>query len=119
MPIFFENYNPQNFEEAVDILFSTLDEDDASYIRESGTSGLHLWFGMAMRNAWGLWHNSDLAVSMKDQFGLKHADDLSGLILAGLEQRVNGEPLDVSEEVEHYKKHWINMGIDPLTQEPL
>lgn len=41
----------------------------------------HDSIGRQMRNRWGLWHGSPLAVHMKERFGLEHPDDMSHKIL--------------------------------------
>lgn len=120
MPINLE-IQPKTLEQAIKICVSDLTDDEKDFIK-AGVGGLHFGAGMAMRNSWGLWHNSPLAQHIKETYGLGHADDMSGLILEGVVAYVkNGffDMKDLEPVVQRYKDHWANYGIDPLTQKKI
>lgn len=116
MPIDFTRI-PSSLHEAMIQCTENLNEEEVGFIKENGTIILHHDLGMQMRNAWGLWDaKSPLHQFFKKEFGLGHADDMSGMILSCVEAKVNGEAFNPYKQAEKYKKHWIDMGIDPLTQ---
>lgn len=110
---------PKTLDEAVDLIVADLRPEDRDYIAIEGVSGAHHGFGMHMRNGWGLWHDSPLAQHFKTTYGLGHADDMSGMILAAVEAKVRGQIFDPEPEVARYKEHWRRYGVDPLTQKPV
>lgn len=104
-----ENYSPRTLYGAVGIIVNNLDESEWKLIKDQGVSWTHFSFGMALRNAWGLWQDSELAQYFKKEFGLTHADDMSGLILLGVECAVQRKAFDPWAEAEKYKQHWREM----------
>jgi hypothetical protein len=108
---------PTTLEEAIKLCISYMSDADYAYVEENGAVSAHHGFGMAMRNEWGLWHDSPLNQHFKTRFGLGHADDMSGLILEGIDAAVKDQPFDIDGVVGKYKAHWQAAGIDPLTQE--
>lgn len=131
-----EEYIPETLEDAIDYLYSCCDEKDIEYIKTEGESQafempngqklnfyghtMHHGYGQMIRNAWGLWNGSVLKDHFIERFGLGHADDMSGLIIEGLEAKIQGKPYterQINRRVRSYKRHWRKVGIDPLTQE--
>jgi hypothetical protein len=113
----FNETKPTTLEEAIKLIVDDLRPEDREYIAKEGTAGSHHSFGMALRNGWGLWHGSELAEHFKSTYGLGHADDMSGLIMAGVKAAVRGQVFDPQPEVDRYKEHWKRYGVNPLTQE--
>lgn len=111
----FEATHPKTLDEAVDLIVAGLSPEDVDYVKKEGLGGQHFFFGMAMRNGWGLWKDSDLAKYFKSTYGLGHADDMSGIILDAVEAKVKGATLDIQAEVQRYKDHWTKTGVNPLT----
>jgi hypothetical protein len=134
------NYIPPTLEEAIDYLYKCCDEKDLEFIRTEGKSEeeemkgfdgkvfnlnlygytMHHGYGQMIRNAWGLWNGSELKNHFMERFGLGHADDMSGLIIEGLEAKVREQPYTedmINDRVEQFKNHWITLGINPLTQQ--
>jgi hypothetical protein len=113
----FSKHTPKTLEEAAGLIVADLRPEDREYIAKEGTAGAHHGFGTAMRNCWGLWHDSDLAKHFKTVYGLGHADDMSGMILSAVEAQVKGTAFDANAEAEKYKAHWRKLKVDPLTQQ--
>lgn len=118
MPIKLDEVYPHTLDEAIDILYNSLDDDELAFVKSEGVAGMHHGFGTAIRNFWGLWNkDSVLGEHFRTTYGLGHADDMSGLILGGLAAKVNGVEFDRQAEVARYYEHWANAGVDPLTLE--
>lgn len=110
---------PSNFDQAVEILVSSLQPEDIEYIKEHRDEGLHFGLGRFVRNSWSLWEPGfPLGNWFRDK-GIGHADDMSGLLMTAMVAKVKNEPFNFDEEADYYKKYWLDKGIDPLTQEQL
>ena len=108
---------PKTLAEAVYMLYNALDDEGKKFIREHGTMGLHHGYGTHIRNEYGLWdRKSDLHKFFREHYGLGHADDMSGVILTVLEAKITDADYNIDLVVNKYKNHWIQLGIDPLTQ---
>jgi hypothetical protein len=109
---------PATLEDAIDAVIAGMDDDSLTFVRsgDSTPGSQHHFAGMGLRNKWGLWHDSVLAKHFKARFGLGHADDMSGMILAGVWAKVRGEPYDAQEDATHYHKFWARNGRDSLSQ---
>lgn len=105
---------PTTLSEALDRLERTL---PAATIREmsDGTEldmvKYHFSVGLWMRNYWGLWARGPLSRHLR-ALGLRHPDDMSGLILTCFWRRLHGKPLGVEEQVARYEEYW-RLTIDP------
>lgn len=84
----------------------------------SATAFAHLGLGMWMRNNWGLWKGGPLAEWFKVR-GIIHADDMSGIILTSFHRKLRGEPLGLMDQIEYYRKHWKDSGVDPDTMKEI
>jgi hypothetical protein len=106
---------PSTIEAAVDQLVASLTDQDREQIRQSDSIGLHHSSGRFLRNNWSLWEPSTpIKLDAVSKYGINHADDLSGLILAWLFAKVRGdESFDPVEHCKQYHEHWRSMGIDP------
>jgi hypothetical protein len=109
------DFQPKSLLEAVRILLNHMSASDYLYIKTHGLSVHHHGFGMAIRNEWGLWRDSELALHFKNVYGLGHADDMSGMIFAGLEAEIQGKEFDADKKAQYYKDYWLSQGVDPLT----
>jgi hypothetical protein len=112
---------PTNLYEAVDILISSLDDKELEEVKQHDPAEYHFGFGRSMRNNWGLWQkDSPLATWFRDNLGLGHADDMSGVILEMAFRKVKDLPVDINwlcAKVNYYKNYWTRLGVDALTQE--
>lgn len=115
MPIDFKKPTPETLEEAVDRIVEGLADTERDMVKKYGAGSQHHGVGTSIRNHWGLWTGSALKTHFMTTYGLGHADDMSGLILFGVDAKVTGNPFDVKKEVARYKEYWINMMLDPLT----
>jgi hypothetical protein len=102
---------PSNLDEAVSIIKDHLDEEDLNYIKsESNSSSVHFSFGMHIRNEWFLWNKkSKLVKWFKKEYGIDHADDISGLIIATVWRDVKKQPRNCKELAESYVYYWKKM----------
>lgn len=78
----------------------------------------HHFVGMNLRNNWGLWWHpmhtfpKPKIVEEFNALGIKHADDMSGILLTSAYRRHKGEPERIDEQVQHYIKYWQNKGVN-------
>ena len=114
-PVSLTDFQPKSLLEAVNVLVKHTTPEQREYIQKHGMSMTHFTFGMNIRNAWGLWHDSDLAQHFKNVYGLGHADDMSGMILSAYEADIRGTGFDSEAKAQYYKDYWRKQGIDPLT----
>lgn len=111
---------PRTLTEAVDLLLAGLDDQDRRDIASMSPESTHFGFGMNLRNEWGLWlEHTPLVQWFRRELQIGHADDMSGIILGSFWAAVLGQTFDVQAEVRRYHTHWLNQGIDPVTQERL
>ena len=67
---------------------------------EEWMSETHHALGQWLRNNWGLWALGDSEiVNWFGAIGIKHADDMSGIILKMLWRDLNGQPRDLDKEI--------------------
>jgi hypothetical protein len=77
-------------------------------MKEGTEDDMVLWhhgLGTWIRNNWGLWGGSPLQTSLT-KLGLKHPDDMSGLILDTYWRHLHERPLDVEAKVKAYQDYW-------------
>lgn len=77
---------PMTLEDTTSALEKMLDDEDRAYLqaaedREKAAIGLHHSLGRHLRNEWGLWRESPLAVHMKEVHFIEHPDDMSHHII--------------------------------------
>ena len=72
---------------------------------EDDTAMHHFGLGIWMRNNWGLWGGSRLAKWFNAQ-GIKHADDMSGIILDSFWRHLNNKPIKLDKQVKYYQDYW-------------
>ena len=99
---------PRTLEQAVARLHETLPPELITRLRTSDESvvyELHFGPGLNIRNGWSLWAGGPLYESLK-ALGLRHPDDMSGLILRCLWRSIHGVPWQVEEEVRLYQSYW-------------
>jgi len=103
---------PINLEEAIKTIKEGLTPEDLVEIKNPMFDGarVHHTVGMMLRNEWSLWDkNSVLVQWFKKNYGIDHADDVSGLILDCLVRDVQGLPRRDKALAKRYIQHWKDM----------
>lgn len=110
---------PLDHEHAVRALLNAKwDAEENRQLDKRELATLHHGFGTALRNFWQLHERtSPLSRYYQRRYGLSHADDTSALIIEDFLARRKGEKFDINASVRRKKKHWLDIGIDPLTLE--
>lgn len=80
----------------------------------NGSALYHHGVGRWIRNNWGLRKQEGPLYRYLYDLGLRHADDMSGLILKSFERHLRGEPLEIEQQVQHYHAHWEKQGLNPF-----
>lgn len=62
------------------------------------------YFGMKLRNKWGLWYNDTEISRYFISKGIRNGDDKSGIILAVLHRYVRGNDINLDALIEAYKR---------------
>ena len=99
---------PGDINEAIAELHRMLPAEFVKTMREGTEDDMiihHFGLGMWLRNNWGLWRGSILQTYFAG-LGLDHPDDMSGVILDSFWRSLNGKPLDLEAQVEHYVTYW-------------
>lgn len=108
---------PATLDEALDALERGMDGREREDFIERGADGLHHSLGRMIRNQWRLWEDgTPLREWFRREHGLGHADDMSGIVIESLVRRVRRQPIELPRQVEVYKRHWTERGVDALTQ---
>lgn len=68
---------------------------------------IHFNLGMSMRNLWGLWLGKSKLCKFFYSIGIKHADDMSGIISTSFYRHLNNKPINLEKQVKVYWKYWI------------
>jgi hypothetical protein len=99
---------PATLSEALDRLRQTLPPDTIQQMRDGTEADMvkyHMGLGLWMRNNWGLWARGPLYQDLA-ALGLRHPDDMSGVILTSLWRELHGRPLGLEAQVAKYKEYW-------------
>lgn len=100
---------PATLEEAVAILKEGLTPEDIAEIKtpKFNSAQVHFSIGRMLRNEWTLWDAETILVKWFEQnYGVNHADDVSGLILDCLCKDIRGEPRKDKELAKSFIEHW-------------
>ncbi len=74
---------PSSIEFTVRMLVDSLSDEDRRVVQSTEASEHHFPVGMGLRNDWSLWGaDSPLKRDAVKTYGIAHADDIIGLILA-------------------------------------
>lgn len=100
---------PINLEEAIKTLTEGLTPEDIAEIKRPNfvPSQVHMTVGIMLRNEWSLWDKDSILMRwFKKNYGIDHADDLSGLIIDCLVQDIKDKPRRDKELAKKYIDHW-------------
>jgi len=103
---------PSNLDEALVILKEGLTSIDIAVITEPtfDSAMAHFTVGMMIRNEWSMWNEKTILVGwFKENYGIEHADDVSGLILDCLCRDIRGEPRKDKELAKKFIDYWKNV----------
>lgn len=114
---------PETLEDAIDLVEAELPETTRLQIRSGEIKthvSMHSGLGMSIRNDLCLWEETaPLVQHFRTRFGLGHADDISGIILAGVFAKIRGRVFDPMPQVRSFTAHWKHEGLDALDQKPI
>jgi len=110
---------PSTIKAAVAQLEHVLSDNQRNFILSNNDASdwtlMHFGVGTSLRNSWSLWDpDTPLKRDAVRTYGIAHADDISGLIIAWLWAVVRGEPFDPLEHCQRYHRHWKHMGMTSL-----
>ncbi len=100
--------DPVDLASAIARLDALLSPEDIETLRggtEEDMARYHHGLGTSLRNGWGLWGGSPLAVWFNDR-GIHHPDDMSGIILTSYWRHLNDIPIDLESQIRPYQRYW-------------
>lgn len=103
--------SPKDLEGALAELDRILEPEVREEIRagsEDEMSQYHHGLGTWIRNEWGLWARSSPLSAYFEGLGLRHPDDMSGIILDSYWRRLHGLDLGLDAQVSWYREYWEN-----------
>ena len=107
---------PNSFEESLEQLDTLINDEMKEWIKclpdGEFAAYVHHGFGTYLRNNWGLWGESKLAINLRMK-GLSHPDDMSGIILHSYQRKLKKEKIKFEEQVKHYQDYW-NKKVEPI-----
>lgn len=101
-------YIPKDLDDCFVQLEKILKPDDIKTMRggtEKDMAKYHFGLGMWMRNNWGFWRGSRLA-KWFNGLGIKHPDDMSGIILDSFWRHLNGNDIKLEDQIKYYQEYW-------------
>jgi hypothetical protein len=109
-----DDYVPVNLDDAILFFLSRLDaasrEQMEKWDEDTWLARTHHTAGRHMRNAWNLWGlKQGECHALRDWFnalGIKHADDMSGIILRSIHRKAKNTEIQLDAQVDYYKKFW-------------
>lgn len=105
------NNIPNNLFECFECLNKILEEaEDSDWFvnatEEEAISQSHHALGSEIRNEWGLWDPDSKLSKYFINLGLKHADDMSSVILTSYHRHINKKELDLDTQVKEFIEFW-------------
>lgn len=102
-------YIPKNLTEAINELDKKLSDSVKSEIssltENEFQANAHFGIGLWMRNSWNLWASSRLYRYFRRK-GIKHPDDMSGIILTSYYRELTGKDVELDKQIRKYKAYW-------------
>jgi hypothetical protein len=102
-------YIPKNLSQALseaDEFYSDSTKAEIIKMTEDEFIGrYHMGTGLWMRNNWVLWEGSRLSRYFNRK-GIKHPDDMSGIILTSYHRQLTGKEINLKEQISSYKEYW-------------
>ena len=92
------------------------DSPDSDWFETSGESEViaqsHHGLGQWIRNNWNLLSEESTLYQYFKKLGLKHADDMSGVILTSYHRHINKKELGLDEQIRQCIEFWKNNSND-------
>lgn len=106
---------PENLDQAVRWLKENMPESQQKVISNGNLeiAAFHHSLGRWMRNNWGLWTKDSKLYTYFERMGIRHADDMSGIILEAFQSGLRNEFFDLKEEVNSRREYWKDQGVNP------
>jgi hypothetical protein len=101
-------YIPKNLDDCFAQLKRILSKEQVEDMKTGSEEDMidyHFGLGTWLRNNWGLWGGSRLSRWFNEK-GIKHPDDMSGIILDSFRRHLNGKPIKLDEQIKHYQDFW-------------
>ncbi|MFA5337646.1 MAG: DUF6794 domain-containing protein [Candidatus Omnitrophota bacterium] len=101
-------YIPRNLDDCFKELKKMLNPELIKEMKagaEADMTKYHRGLGMWIRNNWGLWSGSRLKTYFND-LGVRHPDDMSGVILTSFWRNLNNKPIQLKEQIKYYQDYW-------------
>jgi hypothetical protein len=100
-------------EGVIDFVLSTLTDCDKQTVMdtvdEKDISRFHHTWGRQLRNTLGCWQsNSNTSRIFRNELGVFHPDDMSGIIMTSIHRKLHNKPLDLETQAQYYKDYWAN-----------
>jgi hypothetical protein len=98
---------PSTVCQAAELIASSVSSDNRERIRNSEPTEQHFGLGLGIRDGWSHWEaHTPLKRDAATNYGIVHADDISGLITAWARALVAGEEFDPLAHCNRYHEHW-------------
>lgn len=102
-------------EKVVNDFCKFLTEEEKIFIQNNDYNSVHHSFGRSLRNDLNLWSNDNpVKLDAINNYGIAHADDISGLISAWIWAKVRNEDFNQLEHCKKYHDHWKKFGTTAL-----
>ena len=111
---------PETFDEALDWVINNVEGVQKFMKQDAEKTFLahgHMSFGQWIRNNWGFWREEGPLYFWFLTLGIKHPDDMSGIIITSAYRKFHNKPIKLEEQVQHYKDFWDRQG-DSWPKEP-
>ena len=103
---------PSNLQQCFDYLDILLSNEDKLFIEQSSEDEFigrtHHALGQKIRNEWGLWASNSILYKYFIDMGLKHPDDMSGIILTSYYRNKHNIAIDLKKQIKEYLEYWAN-----------
>ena len=114
-------YIPKTLEQS----FVWLDEhlsNKEDFIKENEDDAVamgHMGIGRYMRNNWKLWEGTSEISFWFISNGIKHPDDMSGIVMTSYWRFKNDEPINLQEQINYYLNFWEGKDAFPKEEREL
>ncbi len=94
-------YIPKDLEDCFEELDQIMTPNNREKFKNSHPINYHFGLGQSLRNSWGLWRGSRLKTYFIN-LGVKHPDNMSGIILDTYHLYLNGKQVNLDEQLMKY-----------------